>query len=103
MTDTCTDATIAAALDEMQRVHDHQGRGCPDELWIARASLAALTIAARLDEPTRERFLAAAAKRGLYHPNVAPGWTLPPTDTLCAHGIEWGCCPAGCDRDLYDE
>ncbi len=29
MTDTCTDATVAAALDELQRVHDRQGRGCP--------------------------------------------------------------------------
>jgi hypothetical protein len=98
-----THSAIADAIADLERTVDAHGRGCPCELWIARASLATIRAAAGITATHRDAFLGAAEAAGLYVPAATPGWTLEPTDTLCMHRIEYGCCPAGCDRHLNED
>jgi hypothetical protein len=66
------------------------------ELWIARACAATLREADGLDDDARAAFLAAAAARGFFEPDVSPGFLLEPTADTCAHGFSYDCCPCGC-------
>jgi hypothetical protein len=91
-----TPAEIAQALDALARDVDHIGSGCPYELWIARACAATLHHADGFDDEARAAFLAAAAARGFFEPDVSPGLLLEPTAETCAHGLPYDCCPCGC-------
>ena len=88
MTRIITPADIAPALDALAREVDHIGSGCPFDLWIARARAATLR-----DDEARAAFLAAAAARGYFEPDVSPGFLLEPTAETCAHGLPYDCCP----------
>jgi hypothetical protein len=96
MTRIATPAEIAQALDALAREVDHIGSGCPYELWIARACAATLRHADGFDDEARAAFLAAAAARGFFEPDVSPGFLLEPTAETCAHGLSYDCCPCGC-------
>lgn len=87
--------TLFNTLLEEARSAASQGNGCSYELYVQKFTREIDRRAAKLSPAEAGQFVAMATSQADY---VAPcdQVTFP---GCCSHGIEWGCCPAGCDDD----
>ncbi|NHN89840.1 plasmid protein [Acetobacter conturbans] len=76
------------------------GCGTSYELFCVKFSRAVDYKAGSLPEGERRAFIAAAQAIGDY---MTPDEERTLFLDYCSHGIEWGCCPAGCERLDADE
>lgn len=76
------------------------GCGSSYELFSSKFSRAVDSKAISLPEGERRAFITAAQAIGDY---MTPDEERILFLDCCSHGIEWGCCPAGCERLDADE
>ncbi|MBO1360311.1 plasmid protein [Acetobacter sacchari] len=87
--------TLFNTLLEEARSAASQGNGCSYELYVQKFTSEIDRRAAKLAPEEAAQLVAMATSQGDY---------VAPCDQVrfpgcCSHGIEWGCCPAGCDDD----
>ncbi|GBQ96719.1 hypothetical protein AA23498_2715 [Acetobacter nitrogenifigens DSM 23921 = NBRC 105050] len=85
--------TLFNTLLEEARSAASQGNGCSYELYVQKFTSEVDRRAAKLSPAEAAQFVAVATSQGDYAPPCEQV-TFP---GCCSHGIEWGCCPAGCD------
>ncbi|AOX18585.1 hypothetical protein [Kozakia baliensis] len=84
------------------RLTAHRGDGCSYELFVARFTQEIDRHAARLAPHEAAALMAKADEQG---DDIDPEEQAALFTGCCAHGIDFGCCPAGCDDadDADDE
>lgn len=83
-------------LEVIERIRDESmnGCGCSYEFFVSKFSGAIDQHAANLPETERQSFIETAKVGGDY---ATPEELAETMEGCCPHGIEWGCCPAGCE------
>ncbi|MBS1017313.1 hypothetical protein [Acetobacter persici] len=72
------------------------GCGSSYELFSKRFSRSIDSHASKMPDVERQEFMEKAKKGGDYMTEDEENEAF---DGCCSHGIDWGFCPAGCDRD----
>lgn len=91
--------STVAELYETANTAASKGCGCSYELYVQKLTREIDQTASRLAPDQAAALQDYARQKGDYTPD-ADGFHL---EGVCCHGIEYGCCPAGCDDAEEDD
>ncbi|MCP1203306.1 MULTISPECIES: plasmid protein [Acetobacter] len=93
--------STVAELYETANSAASKGCGCSYELYVQKLTREIDQTASRLAPDQAAALQDYARQKGNYAPDADEGHL----EGFCCHGIEYGCCPAGCDdveEDYWD-